>query len=174
MRAELILGGRRSGKSAYAEKRALQRGLEVAFIATAQVQDEEMRVRVQAHQQQRSADWLLLEEPFFLSQALQSLAQRERVILVDCLTLWLSNWLFQSKTISGTFAEEREAFLSQLKKLPGEIILVSNEISLGVVPLGEATRNYLDLLGLLHQEIAEHCWCVSLVTAGLPLKLKEE
>lgn len=168
---ELILGGARSGKSALAEKRAMESGLEVVYIATATAGDDEMAARIEHHQQQRSSEWSLVEEPLSLADVLQQHAADGRCLLVDCLTLWLSNLLGES----GERCErEIAALLRVLPKLPGEIILVSNEIGLGIVPIGALTRHFVDETGRLHQRLAAICERVTFVAAGLPLSMKDE
>lgn len=168
---ELILGGARSGKSRLAEQRALASGLAVTYIATSQPLDGEMNARIQQHRARRPSDWALLEEPLALAQALQEQAAPERCLLVDCLTLWLTNLLMLDDP--ARLAVERHALLDCLPQLPGHIILVSNETGMGVVPLGELTRRYVDEAGWLHQALATCCPRVTLVVAGLPLSLKE-
>ncbi len=167
---ELILGGVRSGKSRLAEQHALATGLPVTYIATATAEDEEMRARIAHHQAQRSSHWQLLEEPIGLAAALQHAAKKDHCVLVDCLTLWLTNLLCVE---DGTrMQQEIAALLQILPDLPGHIILVSNETGMGVVPLGELTRRYCDEAGRLHQALALSCERVILTVAGLPLHLK--
>lgn len=167
---QLILGGARSGKSRLAEKLAADSGLDVTYIATSQPLDGEMDERVRVHRDRRPSHWGLVEEPLALADALQRLAAPGRCLLVDCLTLWLTNLLMLEDT--ARLGAERDALLRSLAHLPGEIILVSNETGLGVVPLGELTRRYVDEAGWLHQALAEHCDRVVLTVAGLPLTLK--
>lgn len=167
---QLILGGARSGKSRLAEQRAADSGLAVTYIATSQPLDGEMNERVRLHRQRRPDHWGLVEEPVELARLLREHASAERCLLVDCLTLWLTNLLMLEDP--ARLAHEREALLQCLAQLPGEIIFVSNETGLGVVPLGELTRRYVDEAGLLHQALAERCQRVTLTVAGLPLTLK--
>ncbi|QKZ03535.1 bifunctional adenosylcobinamide kinase/adenosylcobinamide-phosphate guanylyltransferase [Pseudomonas eucalypticola] len=167
---QLILGGARSGKSRLAEQRAADSGLAVTYIATSQLLDGEMNARVQLHRERRPAHWALVEEPLELARVLREHASPERCLLVDCLTLWLTNLLMAEDP--QRLAAEREALLQCLAGLPGEIIFVSNETGLGVVPLGELTRRYVDEAGWLHQALAERCQRVTLTVAGLPLTLK--
>ena len=167
---KLILGGVRSGKSKLAEQHALATGLAVTYIATATGEDEEMRARIAHHQAQRPGHWQLVEEPFALAAALQRHAAADHCLLVDCLTLWLTNLLcVQDETRMQT---EVAALLQILPALPGHIILVSNETGMGVVPMGELTRRYCDEAGRLHQALALCCERVILTVAGLPLHLK--
>lgn len=166
----LILGGGRSGKSRLAEQLADGCGLPVTYIATSQPLDGEMNERVQLHRQRRPAHWGLIEEPVQLAAVLRAEAAEGRCLLVDCLTLWLTNLLMLDDP--ERLAAERDALLECLPGLPGTLILVSNESGLGVVPMGELTRRYVDLAGLLHQAVAERCQRVVLTVAGLPLMLK--
>ena len=169
---ELILGGARSGKSRLAERLATQSGLAVTYIATSQALDGEMSARIQHHRQRRPADWGLVEEPLELARALRDNAAPGRCQLVDCLTLWLTNLLMLDD--DTRLAMQRDAFLEALAELPGRIILVSNETGLGVVPLGELTRRYVDEAGWLHQAVAERAERVLFTVAGLPMLLKGE
>ncbi|PNG37463.1 MULTISPECIES: bifunctional adenosylcobinamide kinase/adenosylcobinamide-phosphate guanylyltransferase [Pseudomonas] len=167
---QLILGGARSGKSRLAEKLATDSALEVIYIATSQPLDGEMNQRIAHHRQRRPSHWGLIEEPLELARVLQQAAGTGRCLLVDCLTLWLTNLLMLEDEQRLVF--EREALLQCVATLPGEIIFVSNETGMGVVPLGELTRRYVDEAGWLHQALAERCQRVVLTVAGLPLTLK--
>lgn len=168
---QLILGGVRSGKSAYAEKLALQSQLDVCYIATAQAWDDEMRARIALHQQQRPDHWHVVEEPLALSETIQQQASVDRLLLVDCLTLWLSNQLMAEPT-QEKMERLRHELVRSVVEAPGQIVLVSNEISLGVVPMGELSRRFCDEAGRLHQALAAECDRVSLVIAGLVQQLK--
>lgn len=170
MTKQLILGGARSGKSALAEKLATDSEHEVVYIATATVGDAAMADRIDLHRQRRPAHWLLIEEPLKLAKTLEDQAKEGRCLLVDCLTLWLSNLLFTDEGVH--FQPQMDALLELLPKLPGEILLVSNEVSMGIVPMGEVSRRFLDESGLLHQNLASRCDRVVLTVAGLPMLLK--
>lgn len=167
---QLILGGARSGKSRLAENLASDSGLDVIYIATSQPLDGEMNQRVAVHRERRPAEWGLVEEPVELARVLRENAGEGRCLLVDCLTLWLTNLLMLDDP--QRLVQEREALLDGLAELPGEIIFVSNETGLGVVPLGELTRRYVDEAGWLHQALAEGCQRVVFTVAGLPMILK--
>ena len=167
---QLILGGARSGKSRLAEKLAAGSGLAVTYIATSQPLDGEMNERVRHHRERRPGHWALVEEPVELARVLRDNARADSFLLVDCLTLWLTNLLLLEDP--QRLSAERDALLECLAELPGEIVLVSNETGLGVVPLGELTRRYVDEAGWLHQALAERCQRVVLTVAGLPLTLK--
>lgn len=166
----LILGGARSGKSALAERLAAASGLEVVYLATSTAGDAEMAARIVHHRARRPADWRLVEEPVRLAEALLAASAPHRCVLVDCLTLWLSNLLCDAD--AGLFTREHETLLDILPRLPGETILVSNEVGQGIVPLGELTRRFVDEAGRLHQAVAATCDRVVLTVAGLPLTLK--
>lgn len=169
---ELILGGARSGKSRLAERLAGESGLAVTYIATSQALDGEMDARIRQHRARRPAHWGLLEEPLELARVLRENAAQGCCLLVDCLTLWLSNLLMLDDP--ARLDAEREALLECLADLPGRIILVSNETGLGVVPLGELSRRYVDAAGWLHQALAAQCQRVVFNVAGLPMVLKGE
>jgi adenosylcobinamide kinase/adenosylcobinamide-phosphate guanylyltransferase len=166
----LILGGARSGKSALAERLATASGREVTYIATSQPGDAEMAARIAHHRARRPAEWGCVEEPLALASTLRMHARDDRVLLVDCLTLWLSNLLGDADPTR--FIAERDALLATLPTLPGELLFVSNEVGLGIVPMGELTRRFVDEAGRLHQSLAAQCERVLFVAAGLPLTLK--
>ncbi|MEZ3136261.1 bifunctional adenosylcobinamide kinase/adenosylcobinamide-phosphate guanylyltransferase [Stutzerimonas kunmingensis] len=168
---ELILGGARSGKSRFAERLAAESGLAVTYIATSQALDGEMTERIAHHRERRPAHWALVEEPLQLARVLCEKAAAERCLLIDCLTLWLTNLLMLDDP--ARLAEERDALLECLDGLPGRVLLVSNETGLGVVPLGELTRRYVDEAGWLHQAVAERAQRVTFMIAGLPMTLKD-
>jgi len=167
----LILGGARSGKSRYAETIATNSDLNVIYIATAQAFDQEMQQRIDHHQQQRPEHWLLIEEPVNLISTLQQNANNKTCILVDCLTLWLSNLLCSEEK-----QEQAEKYIDDLinvlPDLPGTIIFVSNEVSMGIIPVGEINRKFVDEAGRLHQRLAAVCDYVTLMVAGIPGQIK--
>lgn len=170
----LVLGGVKSGKSSYAESLAVQSRLPVTLIATAQALDEEMAQRIAQHKADRPADWSVLEVPLLLSKALNALnAQNdtETCVIVDCLTLWLTQ-LYGLNAASSALAEQRTQLVEAVEAFRGDLILVSNEINMGVTPMGELSRVFCDQAGLLHQSLAHTCENVFLVVAGLPHKLK--
>lgn len=167
----LILGGARSGKSRYAEQLAIQSQKSVIYIATAQAQDAEMQTRIRHHQASRPTEWLTIEEPLSLAATLEKYAQPEHLLLVDCLTLWLTNLLCLEDSEQG-LQTEINALYAILPNLRSDLILVSNETGLGVVPLGELTRRYVDEAGRLHQRLAAQMQQVIFMMAGLPQVLK--
>lgn len=166
----LILGGARSGKSAFAQRQALASGLDVHYVATAQAGDAEMTERIARHRAERPAHWGLVEEPLALAAALNAHAAADRCLLVDCLTLWLSNLLAAG---DDRLTLEIDALLAALPNLPGQLLLVSNEVGQGIVPTHPLARRFRDQAGLLHQCLAERCNRVFLIVAGLPLTLKD-
>lgn len=169
---QLILGGARSGKSRLAEQTAIATQLAVTYVATAQALDPEMQNRIAHHQNQRPAHWSLVEEPLFLARTLQKIDRPNQIILVDCLTLWLTNLLLLEDQNVQEF--ECEQLVHILPKLQSEIILVSNETGLGVVPLGEISRRFVDEAGRLHQVLGQIADKVMFCVAGFPMILKGE
>lgn len=166
----LVLGGARSGKSSFAEKLVEQiandKNKHKYYIATATVQDDEMLCRVERHKAQRDEHWLLIEEPVQLATLLSN-AQADHCILIDCLTLWLSNCLHRE-----CWEDEKNAFLTALQNCPADVVMVSNEVGSGIVPMGELSRRFVDEAGWLHQALAQQCSDVSLIVAGLQSILK--
>lgn len=174
---ELILGGARSGKSHFAEKQATVSGHAVSCVVTALPNDREMAERIRLHRERRPSHWKVVEQPILLASALKSHAASDRCLLVDCLSLWMSNLLHADENESDTRANailmrERQALLAVLPNLPGRIILVSNEVGMGIVPLGELSRRFCDEIGRLHQDLAQVCDRVTFIVAGLPLTIK--
>jgi adenosylcobinamide kinase/adenosylcobinamide-phosphate guanylyltransferase len=168
---ELIVGGQRSGKSRQAESLALRwqgRGGRVAVIATALAADDEMRARIAHHRAARPAGFETIEAPLALSAALRQADDANTLVVVDCLTLWLVNWLMP---MSGTpdaagWQAERTAFLDLLPRLASMVVFVSNEVGWGVSPLGREARDYVDELGRLNQDVARRCGRLTLMVAG--------
>ena len=180
--SELIIGGARSGKSTFAEKCAIESGLRVIYIATAQALDAEMAQRIAHHKARRPVEWGLVESPLDLAETLQRHAAPEVCLLVDCLTLWLSNLLFAGDAarqaeagqpiVCPRLEREVNALIEGLPQWPGKIIMVSNEVGSGVVPMAAVSRLFADEQGRLNQRVAAVCETVTLVSAGLPLRLK--
>ncbi len=167
----LILGGVRSGKSRLAERIARESGRTVIYIATADASgDEAMAARIAAHRAHRPPEWRVVEEPRELARALRRHDAPGHCLLVDCLTLWLTNLLTRGE--DHLLERERDALLDLLPTLDGDILLVSNETNLGVIPLGTLSRRFCDEAGLLHQALASVCDRVILTVAGLPHSLK--
>jgi adenosylcobinamide kinase/adenosylcobinamide-phosphate guanylyltransferase len=170
----LILGGARSGKSGFAEKLATDSGLPVTYIATAQVYDAEFGQRVEHHKVRRPTHWTTIEQPFELGTTLQRHSSLNEVVIVDCLTLWLAQCICPDcdRPENLTWQHERNALLNALTNLPGIVLLVSNEVGMGIVPLGEINRQFQDEQGRLNQDIAKLAGKVSFIAAGLPITLK--
>jgi len=180
-RHELILGGQRSGKSRAAEARAAawlqQPGHQAVLVATALAGDGEMRARIERHRADRARRVPALatvEEPLALANALQANDDPTRLVVVDCLTLWLTNLLMPlhgEPADEAALAAARDALVAQLARASGPVVLVSNEIGLGVSPLSGEARRFIDELGLLHQAVAAACPRVTLMVAGRELAL---
>ena len=171
----LILGGARSGKSQYAEYCAEATGKSVIYIATGSAGDEEMHARISKHQADRPQHWQTVEEPVLLADVLTQYTNTQHCLLVDCLTLWLSNTLFNAhgEYQENIFLQQKQALMELLPQLTTDIIFVSNEVGAGVIPMDSMSRLFVDEAGRLHQQLAKLCSHVTLVTAGLPQALKQ-
>lgn len=167
---QLILGGARSGKSKLAEQIAKDSHLKVIYIATAQAWDQEMQVRIAHHQSQRPSEWQLIEETYHLAEILKKNDHKDYLILVDCLTLWMSNLLLHDD--EKLQMQECRKLLEVLPELNADVILVSNETGLGVIPMGEITRKFVDESGRLHQQLGQIADKVVFCVAGFPMILK--
>jgi adenosylcobinamide kinase/adenosylcobinamide-phosphate guanylyltransferase len=165
----LVLGGARSGKSAYAERLIEAAGCGL-YLATAQALDDEMAERIRRHRARRGTAWESLEEPLALAPALLAHARAERPILVDCLTLWLSNLLAAGHDVDA----ETAALVSCLPALTGPVVLVANEVGLGLVPQTPLGRAFRDHAGRLNQAVAAAASRVVFIAAGLPIMLKDQ
>ena len=164
----LVLGGARSGKSRHAEQLVLESGLEPVYVATAEALDAEMAARIAAHRAGRAPGWRTVEEPLDLAGALRREAAARRALLVDCLTLWLTNLMTHDRPVEAIV----EQLLEALPMLPGPVVVVSNEVGQGVVPAAAMARAFVDHAGRLHQRLAARADRVVLMTAGLPQRLK--
>ncbi len=179
-RSELVLGGQRSGKSRRAEALAISwlgasADRRAVLVATGQPWDDEMRERIARHQQDRAERlpaMLTVEEPLALAQAIAAHSAPGTLVVVDCLTLWLTNWLMPA---DGRPRGEVPfaALAASIAHAAGPVVLVSNEIGLGVVPMGREVRDFVDAQGRLNQEVARVCERVTLMAAGLPIMLKD-
>ena len=183
---ELILGGQKSGKSRRAEQLAAawlaqSPAHQAVLIATAQAHDAEMRARIARHQRERAArvpGLRTVEVPHDLADALAAHGSAHTLVVVDCLTLWLTNWRMpfdnseQNRPLTQDWQAQEAMFLQALQQSPGPVVLVGNEIGLGVIPLGAEVRAFVDALGTLNQQVAAACERVTLMAAGLPLTLK--
>ena len=179
----LILGGVKSGKSDFAQKLALDEGGRVLFLATAQARDDDMRQRIAAHQHRRPKDWRTAEEPLDLSQTLDTQSRNADIVLVDCITVWLSN-VMEAASPKGLdepdIAATERVLATQIGSLhdwyrsgPASLILVSNEVGMGLVPPYPSGRAYRDLLGTTNQRLATLATEVYLLVAGIPIELKQ-
>jgi adenosylcobinamide kinase/adenosylcobinamide-phosphate guanylyltransferase len=164
----LVLGGARSGKSAFAERMALDSGLEPVYVATAEALDDEMAARIARHRAGRDPRFVTVEVPLDLPGAMMTESTLERVVLVDCLTLWLTNLMVAGRSLD----EAGERLRSALSEAGGPVILVSNEVGQGVVPRDAMSRVFVDAAGRLHQALAMQADAVFFLTAGLPQRLK--
>ncbi|MDN6887162.1 bifunctional adenosylcobinamide kinase/adenosylcobinamide-phosphate guanylyltransferase [Variovorax sp. CAN2819] len=183
---EFILGGQKSGKSRRAEQRAIDwlaagaRARRAVLIATAQAYDDEMQERIVRHQADRAERvpyMRTIEEPIELARAIVTQSTPETLVVVDCLTMWLTNLLMpmsseDARPVTRTPATHIAMLLVALRDAPGPVVLVGNEIGLGVIPMGRETRAFVDALGRLNQDVAAACGRVTLMAAGLPLSLK--
>lgn len=163
-----VLGGARSGKSRYAQARAEAAGGNPVFVATAEAFDDEMRDRIARHRADRDTRWTTIEAPRDLPAAIDALNSSEAVVLVDCLTLWVSNLLLADANIPLADSELCRA----INRFEGQLILVANEVGLGIVPDNALARAFRDAAGQLNQSVAAAVAEVVLLTAGLPLTLK--
>ncbi len=166
----LILGGVRSGKSRYAAELAGELSCPITLIATGTALDEEMAARIDAHRANRPAAWEVVEEPTHLTAALVAAATPSRVVIVDCLTLWLTNLLCGSDR--DALRRESRTLIETLPTLPGHCVLIANEVSLGIIPANALARRFADEAGAIHQGLAAICERVVLMVAGLPLAVK--
>ncbi|KAB2733932.1 bifunctional adenosylcobinamide kinase/adenosylcobinamide-phosphate guanylyltransferase [Brucella intermedia] len=164
----LVLGGARSGKSSYAEKMAQSSGLQPLYLATGRAFDDEMENRIAIHQDRRGSDWQTVEEPLDLVGALTLHVAVDRFVLVDCLTLWLTNLMMAERDV----AAETAGLVAMLPNLAGPVVFVSNEVGFGIVPENRMAREFRDHAGFLHQAVAAVADEVYLIAAGLPLKMK--
>jgi len=167
-----ITGGARSGKSGYAQQLAEQHSGELLYIAPAQVLDEEMSERVELHRQARGERWQLLEEPLQLTELLPAAAKEKSALLLDCVTIWLSNLFFHFDENPDPILAEVDRLVAIATELSAPLYLVSNELGSGIVPENRMVRNFRDLAGMVNQKLsaaADEAW---LVVSGLPVKLK--
>ena len=164
----LILGGARSGKSRYAERLVLASGLTPVYVATAEALDAEMAARIAQHRARRDKSWRTIEEPIDLVGVLLRECRPGQAVLVDCLTLWLTNLMMAQRPVQA----DSTRLLELLPSRPGDLVLVSNEVGLGVIPTDAMARAFIEHAGWLHQRIAEQADVVVFMAAGLPLHLK--
>ncbi|WP_271894558.1 bifunctional adenosylcobinamide kinase/adenosylcobinamide-phosphate guanylyltransferase [Candidatus Phyllobacterium onerii] len=167
-RTTFVLGGARSGKSSFAEGLIETSGMDAVYLATGGAWDDEMSERIAQHKQRRGGSWTTIEEPLDLVSVLQRECIGNRAVLVDCLTLWLTNLMMSEKDIET----ETARLVAALRELEGAVVLVSNEVGLGIVPENRMARDFRDHAGRLHQAVAGAAAQVYFVAAGLPLKMK--
>jgi adenosylcobinamide kinase / adenosylcobinamide-phosphate guanylyltransferase len=170
-----IIGGARAGKSSFAQKLAAESGGKVLFVATAEAKDDDMRLRIEEHKRSRLADWVTLEAPVEVSRAVRSRLGEFPVILIDCITMLVSNIMLQYQ--DGIFAEDEvfteiDVLLKTISAVPSRFILVSNEVGLGIVPDNELARVYRDCLGRVNQMIAQSADEVYWMVSGIPVRIK--
>lgn len=177
----LVIGGARSGKSAYAERLAVASQKRIVYIATAQAGDDEMKSRIEHHRERRDVSWTTVEEAIELARVIEKHSGPDTLILVDCLTVWLSNLVFSEAGIypevgiiepPPAFQYQRALLVKALENAKGSVILVSNEIGQGVIPQGAISRWFVDESGRLNQDVATACERAVLIVAGLPVVLK--
>jgi adenosylcobinamide kinase/adenosylcobinamide-phosphate guanylyltransferase len=166
----LVLGGVRSGKSRYAAELAGELACPITLIVTGAALDEEMAARIDAHRATRPSAWTVVEEPTHLAAALAAAAAPNRVLIVDCLTLWLTNLLCSEDP--QALRRESRSVVETLPTLPGHCVLVANEVSLGIIPVNALARRFTDEAGVMHQGLAAICDRVVFMVAGLPMTLK--
>jgi len=164
----LVLGGARSGKSTFAEKLVTTSGLDMHYVATGRPWDGEMQARIAEHRERRGPDWQTHEEPLELAACLKAIDAPGRVILIDCLTLWVTNLMMENRDLAAEFQNLAE----WLPQAQARLVFVSNEVGLGIVPESRMARDFRDHAGRLHQLIAEKSAEVYFIAAGLPLKMK--
>ena len=164
----LVIGGARSGKSAYAERLVEDSGLKPVYLATATTGDDEMSERIRLHRERRGDLWSTIEEPLALTTAIQEHSNTGSAVLVDCLTLWLSNLM----TLSRDIEQETQELAAMLPSLDGPVVFVTNEVGLGIVPANELARAFRDHAGRLNQAVARASDHVVIIISGLPMTLK--
>jgi adenosylcobinamide kinase / adenosylcobinamide-phosphate guanylyltransferase len=164
----LVLGGARSGKSTFAEKLVTTSGLGMHYVATGRAWDGEMQARIDEHRDRRGPDWQTHEEPLEVAACLKAIDAPDRVVLIDCLTLWITNLMMADRDMAAEFQNLAE-WLPQAR---ARLVFVSNEVGLGIVPENRMARDFRDHAGRLHQLVAEKSAEVYFIAAGLPLKMK--
>ncbi|MEZ5691932.1 MAG: bifunctional adenosylcobinamide kinase/adenosylcobinamide-phosphate guanylyltransferase [Rickettsiales bacterium] len=164
-----IIGGARSGKSWHAEQIAISRGKKKIYIATAEPIDEEIKNRILLHQKRRGSEWITTESPIELPKQVENLSNSDNLLLIDCLTLWINNLLYNNKNVT----RYTNNLIESLKKTQSDVIIVSNEVGIGITPDNQIARQFRDYAGILHQQIAEISNSVILMVAGIPMVIKD-
>jgi adenosylcobinamide kinase/adenosylcobinamide-phosphate guanylyltransferase len=163
-----ITGGARSGKSSFALERAATHEGKKAYVATAQALDDEMKERIERHKKERGSEWDTFEEPTGVAQTLLPLGRVYDVIVIDCLTIWLSNVMLSEGEVGG----EVEGLINALREVKANVFVVSNEVGMGIVPDNETARRFRDVAGLLNQKVADAADEAYLVVSGMPVRIK--
>jgi adenosylcobinamide kinase/adenosylcobinamide-phosphate guanylyltransferase len=166
----LVLGGVRSGKSAFAQEQVAISGKPVCYVATSQVWDDDMAARVRLHKDNRPSEWRLIEEPLALAEVLSSLNSPEQAVIVECFTLWLTNLLCLEDEVR--LQQEKIALLKTVSEFKGDLVLVSSEVGLGIMPMNALARRFADEAGEMNQALAKLTNRVTFVAAGIPMPLK--
>jgi len=167
----LITGGIKCGKSRYALERAAETAGDKVFLATAEALDGDMKRKIAMHQLERDGSFVTVEEPIYLAKTLNGLTRQPELILIDCLTLWVSNLIHHFDDLNE-IRQQKKLFLDQVQSIDTNMIIVTNEVGLGVMPDNPLSRKYVDEIGLLNQEVAGLCDEVIMVVSGLPQKIK--
>jgi adenosylcobinamide kinase/adenosylcobinamide-phosphate guanylyltransferase len=168
----LVTGGTRSGKSSFAQTLAeAERGKKV-FIATAEPLDQEMKKRIALHKKKRPAEWITIEEPIHLAKTVKNCGETYEVLLIDCLTLWISNLLVNTSMSEKAIQKKTSALLASCREVPARVIMVTNELGMGIVPTDRLSRLYRDLVGKANQQVASEADEVYFLVSGIPMKLK--
>ncbi len=169
-----IIGGARSGKSNFALEEASRVSGKKAYIATAEALDEEMMHRIEEHKRKRGNDWITYEEPLKIADVIKKIEGKYSVIVIDCLTLWLSNLMYSNLNIKAEIESLVDVLKnSELRTQNSELVVISNEVGMGIVPENEIARRFRDIAGILNQKVAEISDEVYLIAAGIPVKIKD-
>jgi len=168
----LVTGGTRSGKSSFAQDLAEAHNGRKAFIATAEPLDREMKERITRHRNERPAGWDTIEEPLHLAKTVQKCGEAYDVLLIDCLTLWISNLLVNRSMNEKAILKKISALVASCRKTPSRVIMVTNELGMGIVPANRLSRLYRDLVGKANQQVAAEADEVYFLVSGIPMKLK--
>ena len=163
-----VIGGARSGKSSFALKEGSALAGKKAYVATAEALDAEMKARIEKHREERSEEWITFEEPLNIARLIEDIHEKYDVVIIDCLTVWLSNLMMNDKNVE----KEIGSFCSALDSQRSTLFIVSNELGMGIVPDNELARRFRDIAGAMNQKIASLADNVYLVTAGIPVKIK--
>ena len=168
----LVTGGTRSGKSSFAQTLADVETGSKAFIATAEPLDQEMKKRIALHKKERPAGWDTIEEPIHLAKTVKKCGETYDVLLIDCLTLWISNLLVNKSMNEGAILKKISALVVSCREVPARVIMVTNELGMGIVPSNRLSRLYRDLVGKANQQVASEADEVYFLVSGIPMKLK--